>query len=516
MSASSEKKLRQAAREAGTDKKALRAEAEAKAKAQSKRRWTLGTVAIVLLIAAILLLNSGLVYKLTAYTVNGEAYSAARMNYRFGMQYNNFLTQYGSYASMFGLDTSAGVKGLDEQDCTMIDGTWRDYFLSAAETDALQTKLLCDYAAENGIALTEEELADVEAGFEGVDEAAKAQGYANADRLLSAMYGEGVNLKLALEEARVSALANKAVNTLFESFQYTDSELKEKYDSYEGSQDLYDYIYYYVAADTVETNGEDGATKNEVTPETLAAAKQKAEDIAAGYKASEGEDFEARMNEAVAAVVEDASAYTQTGVKGANLGDYKQWLTDASRKAGDITVVESSSGTGYYVVVFVSHSDNNYNLAQVRHILIKAAADANGEYTEEAKNTAKAMAESILDEFNAGDKSEESFAALAEKYSEDAGSNTNGGLYDSIYKGQTVPEFDSFCFAPHKHGDVAIVYNESASYTGYHIIYYVGEGQNYRDYIAENDLRNAAVSDWLTAQTDAAVTSEGFGMKFVA
>ena len=171
---------------------------------------------------------------------------------------------------------------------------------------------------------------------------------------------------------------------------------------------------------------------------------------------------------------------------------------------------------GYYVVVFVSHSDNDYNLAQVRHILIKAAADANGEYTEEAKNTAKAMAESILDEFNAGDKSEESFAALAEKYSEDAGSNTNGGLYDSIYKGQTVPEFDSFCFAPHKHGDVAIVYNESASYTGYHIIYYVGEGQNYRDYIAENDLRNTAVSDWLTAQTDAAVTSEGFGMKFVA
>ena len=398
----------------------------------------------------------------------------------------------------------------------MIDGTWRDYFLSAAETDALQTKLLCDYAAENGIALTEDELASVEAGFEGADEAAKSQGYANADRLLSAMYGEGVNLKLALEEARVSALANKAVNTLFESFQYSDSELKEKYDSYEGSQDLYDYIYYYVAADTVETNGEDGATTSEVTPETLAAAKQKAEAVAAGYKASEGEDFEARMNEAVAAVVEDASAYTQTGVKGANLGDYKQWLTDSSRKAGDITVVESSSGTGYYVVVFVSHSDNNYNLAQVRHILIKAAADANGEYTEEAKNTAKAMAESILDEFNAGDKSEESFAALAEKYSEDAGSNTNGGLYDSIYKGQTVPEFDSFCFAPHKHGDVAIVYNENTSYTGYHIIYYVGEGQNCRDYIAENDLRNAAVSDWLTAQTDAAVTSEGFGMKFVA
>ena len=51
MSASTEKKNRQAAREAGTDKKMLAAQEEASKKAQSKRRWTLGTIAVVLLIA---------------------------------------------------------------------------------------------------------------------------------------------------------------------------------------------------------------------------------------------------------------------------------------------------------------------------------------------------------------------------------------------------------------------------------------------------------------------------------
>ena len=58
MSASTEKKNRQAAREAGTDKKMLAAQEEARKKAQSKRRWTLGTIGVVLLIALIIFLDS--------------------------------------------------------------------------------------------------------------------------------------------------------------------------------------------------------------------------------------------------------------------------------------------------------------------------------------------------------------------------------------------------------------------------------------------------------------------------
>ena len=76
MSASTEKKLRQAAREAGTDKKTLALEKEAKEKAKQKRRWTLGTIAVCLLVALILLLNSSLLFKTTALTVGDEKYTA--------------------------------------------------------------------------------------------------------------------------------------------------------------------------------------------------------------------------------------------------------------------------------------------------------------------------------------------------------------------------------------------------------------------------------------------------------
>ena len=56
MSASTEKKNRQAARAAGTDKKTLAAQEEAKKRAKSRRNWTLGTIGVVLLIALIGLL----------------------------------------------------------------------------------------------------------------------------------------------------------------------------------------------------------------------------------------------------------------------------------------------------------------------------------------------------------------------------------------------------------------------------------------------------------------------------
>lgn len=167
MSASTEKKLRQAAREAGTDKKTLALEKEAKEKAKQKRRWTLGTIGVCLLIALILFLNSNVLFKSTALTVGDESYSASEMSYYYANQYYYWANQYGSYASLFGLDTSGGIKGLDKQSCAMAgEGvSWKDYFLENAQNELIQEKALRDYAAQNGIQLSQEDLDAVESGF---------------------------------------------------------------------------------------------------------------------------------------------------------------------------------------------------------------------------------------------------------------------------------------------------------------------------------------------------------------
>lgn len=517
MSASTEKKLRQAARQAGTDKKTLAMEKEAKEKAKQKRRWTLGTIAVILLIAFIFFLNSNLLYRTTALTIADEDYSASQMNYYYGEQYYYMVNQYGSYVSLFGLDTSSGLKGLEYQPCTISteEMSWRDYFLQTAERTLVQEKALRDYAAENGIELSQEELDAVEASFDGMEEYATSQGYASADNLFAANYGPGVNTDMVRAANRDSTLVSKAMTEYSDGLEFSQEEIDETYAAYNGEQDYFNYAYYYVLAETTEVTGEDGETTSQVSDEALAASEDTANAILEAYLSGEEEDYVERLNAAVASQVEDASATQPGKVQGASLGSYKEWMMDSARKAGDATVSADSSGSGYYVVVFLSRDNNDYNMAQVRHILVKVVADEEGNYTEEAKAEALAKAEDILAEYEAGDKTEESFAALAEEYSEDTGSNTNGGLYDAVTKGQMVEEFDKFCFEGHKHGDTAIVYGESSSYAGYHVMYYVGEGENYADYIARTDLENQAVSQWLSDITAGYTAVEGFGIRFV-
>ena len=508
MSASTERKMRQAARAAGTDKKTNAQEQAAKEQAKSKRRWTIGTAAVAVLVALVLLLSSPLVYKGTAYTVGDRKYSTAEVSYRYANQYLNFANQYGSYASMFGLDTSGGIQGLGKQDCPFNDGTWKDYFLEAAKNDMRQTKALLDYAAASGITLDEDELAEVNASFEGLNERAVSYGYGSADKMMAANYGAGVNVALVRSASMDSALANKAMEALSESFTFTDEELEARYQSYEGLRDYFDYSYV-----TVEANDHDSEDDAEPTEEMKAAAMQTAEAIKAAYEAAAGEDYAERLS--AAAEAEGLSATRSRSTSGGSLVAAADWMKDASRKAGDVTVEANANGDHVYVVLFLGRNDNHYKTVSVRHILIKAEAAEDGSYTEEAKAAAKARAEEILAEFNAGDKSEESFAALANLYSEDAGSNTNGGLYENVAKGQMVEEFDAFCFAGHKSGDTGIVYGESASYAGYHVMYFVGEGELYSNTIAESDLRSTAVSEKLEELTAVYPVSEGFGMKFV-
>lgn len=513
MSASTEKKNRQAAREAGTDKKLLAAQEEAKKQAKSKRRWTIGTILVVLLIAAIIFLDSGFLYKnTTAVSVGGEDYSPAEMNYQYASQYYNWVNQYGSYASMFGLDTSTGLSGLGSQDSAMSDGgTWKDFFLDRAVETLVQNKALLDYAAENGITLTDEEKETIDSDVDSVASYAKLQGYSSADNFLAANYGTGVNTKIAEQIGYESSLASKAAQEYSDSLEYTDAQLEEQYASYNGERDYFDIVYYYSAAETVAA--EDGTEA--ATEETIAAAKATADAVLDAYNAAEGDDAEARLNAALAEAGVDAECTHSSAVSGSSLGAYKDWVMDGSRKAGDATVTPNANEDGYYVVAFISRSDNHYKLAQVRHILIKAEADENGEYTDEAKAAAKARAEELYAEWKAGPATEESFAEMANEYSEDTGSNTNGGLYDSVRKGQMVEEFDEFCFAGHKSGDTAIVYGESGSYAGYHIIYYVGEGELCSNEIARTDLQSADLESWLTGLTENYEAVKGFWFKLV-
>ena len=509
MSASQDKKTRTQQRAEGTERRQVAAQKKAKEDRKSRARWILGTIAVVVLIAGILIGNSPLFYRQTAMKVAGESYSVADVNYYYNLAYQNFYSQYGSYASYFGLDTS---KPLDSQEYTMSDefDTWADYFMNEAKTSITQITALSQAAKDAGMTLSEEDLAQIDEQIASIGENAQSAGFGSAAKYIEAVYGNGVNESVLRAQMEKSTLATNFSEQQQASYTYTADEIKAEYAEHADEYDTFDLTYYLVSAEVVESQDDDGNDTSAPTDETMAAAKKVADEIAATVK--EADDAEAAFAAAVAEkgtptpVYDDegnatdettpAEVTTAEDTAGSNLSPYSfsEWAFDSSRKTGDVGVIEDE-GSGYYVVLFEGRDGNTYNTVDVRHILISVEdADEDGTISDEEKAAAEEAMKAVQDEWKSGEQTEDAFAALANEHSQDPGSNTNGGLYEHIYKGQMVPEFNDFCFADgRKTGDVDLVYNES---TGYHLIYFVGENDRYCDYLAEQLLRNEDFSAW--------------------
>jgi hypothetical protein len=186
----------------------------------------------------------------------------------------------------------------------------------------------------------------------------------------------------------------------------------------------------------------------------------------------------------------------------------QDWLSSSERKPGDITALrsENSSGQlqGYYVVLYQGVRDNQFPLANVRHILIAFEGGMiNSQtglktYTAEEKKKAKDEAQKIYMEWLDGAKTEDSFAELAKKYTDDSNGD-QGGLYEDIFPGQMVDSFNNWCFDTRKPGDHSIIETEY----GYHIMYYSGDSKiTYRDYMVAKDKQAIDMQAWYEALTD--------------
>ena len=138
---------------------------------------------------------------------------------------------------------------------------------------------------------------------------------------------------------------------------------------------------------------------------------------------------------------------------------------------------------------YIDQGVTKVNNVSVRHILIQPEGkNDDGTYTDEAWAEAEKKANDLLTEWQNGEHTEDSFAFMAAENSQDPGSVENGGLYEDIYPGKMVDEFDAWCFDPARQpGDTGIV---KTSY-GYHIMYFSSTGEHAYWYVrAEEDYLN--------------------------
>ena len=501
MSSSRDKRGRQPGLAEGMDKKQKAALEEEKKRRKSRRTYTIVGVLLVLFIVFVTSINSNLFYnKLSAVDIGDDKYVTADYSYYYVNGFNYFYNQVSGYVSIYGLDIT---KPFNEQPCMLLEdgGTWADYFRDTTMTTLKSVTAQYAAAVAAGYTLSEEERTEIDTFFDTYTLYAGMYG-TSLNKYLAANFGKGTTEKSMRALLERAALAGRYVEELQASYTYSEDELDTHYEEIRNTPSYESIEYLEVFVDGAppheheegeeHVEGDDASTEEEKQA-AISAAKETAEKIAA---AKSEEEFLALAEE----LNGDVGLTTTSGYAENFPAVYADWLGDTGRRAGETYAVDATSG--YYALYYVGRQDNHYNTASVRHILIKAVdVDGDSEYSEEELATAKARAEELYAEWQASAATEDSFAEMANESSEDAGSNTTGGLYENISKGQMVPEFDAFCFEGHKNGDTGIVRGETSEYAGYHIIYFVGEGDLFSRELSLADLRSKDFLAWNEAET---------------
>lgn len=531
MSASSKKKLRNAQAAEKMTERQLQEQKEAK----KLKTYTIVFVAVlvVMIVAAVwtavskTITGSGILERsTTALTIGDQEISAAELNYYYVDAINQFYSQYGSYASMFGLDVT---KPLNEQIISEEDGTtWADNFMETAKYDIQTTYALANAAKAAGYELTESDLAGIQNTMSSMELYAAMYQYPDTETYLKAMYGNGATVEGYRAYYELRILASSYEQYYAASLSYDDATLRAaEADNYAEYSSFTFNSYYLPASKFLQggTTAEDGTTT--YSDEETAASVKACEEAANALLEMEIDSVIA-FDEAISGISvntgdESAKSTPYTNYAYSNINSYTQsWIADEARQEGEIGVLASTTEStdadgntttkinGYYIVYYIGSTDNVFPLRNARHILIEYQGGTTDEtgatvYSDEEKAEAKAKAQALLDEWLNGEATEDSFATLANQNTQDPGSVSTGGLYEDIYPGQMVETFNDWVYdESRKAGDTDLI---ETSY-GYHVMYYVGESEiTYRDYMISNTLRNEDLTEWSEGLIEATVVT---------
>ena len=141
------------------DRKMEKRKKEEEKERRSWKRFKIVSIVILAAVAVSIVFSIGTSFY-NRYTVLNQTYfqvgdhdiTRLEYNYYFNNVYSNYLSMYGSYVSMMGLDTTVD---LDEQTYPGNENmTWKDYFDQSAVEQIQQTKAMADEARENGLQYT--------------------------------------------------------------------------------------------------------------------------------------------------------------------------------------------------------------------------------------------------------------------------------------------------------------------------------------------------------------------------
>ncbi len=480
MSASREKRTRQG-REAGElTAKQQKALTEQKENRRTTLIFTVCAVLFAVCVVGMLLWNSQVIQRgAAAVRVNGKTYTAADVAYYY---YNGRANLLGNSSN--GIDANTSLRSQTYTDGTR---TWFDYLSESAVSSLANNVLAADAATAAGFTGGEDVSKEISDTLDSLKAAAASNGYSVA-QYLKALYGPLMTRSVFEKNLRMNALAEAYAASLGKVESYSDAQLSAVYDADPNacSQVSYEAIVFSNSSFATEAAEATDTTPAVEADDGSAAALTAAQAALARYKA--GESLSALADELNGSYAETTTLY------GAGGSDMVEWLFDDARKDGDADVKDYSYygfSMGSIVLVYHGKERVDYHTVSVRHILVD----------DEAK------ADDLLAQYNAGDKTEDAFAALARENSTD--NAEDGGLYEGIRRGQMVEPFEAWCFDPARQtGDTGVVKTDY----GYHVMYFVSTSPYaYWQELAASKL----ASDWETQLSEGMTTETLAGMKYI-
>ena len=431
--------------------------------------------------------------------------------------YLGFLSQ--QYFQGVGAFSQQGQDLLSQASRSNPEGTLRDDLLTEVKRLAKSNSYYYWKAKQEGLKLEEGDLEQVDSNIEQLKSVA-SQSKVTFGHYLSVMYGPGVNENIFRNFLEKNQLINKYTKQVANSFTYDEATINQKYDE---DPDAYNEVnyrsYLFAGQDTSIDISEESIGKDSIEQTVdMEAAKKNAEAFLA--KITDEVTFKMEVAKLSLADTETQDSgnptenpetdttLTQAAQRANMTPELGEWLFSDERKALDKTVIKEDGG--YRVVMFIEKYRPEETIYDSRHILIRID-EADPEKTDEK---AKAKAEEILAEYEAGEKTAEAFADLAVQYSEDPGSADKGGQYTEITVGQFASEYEEYCLDPaRKPGDVEIVKTEH----GYHIIYFEGTAEKWystiEDQLKREDLNKFVDDAETTADLHVNITEEK-GIKY--
>ena len=454
-----------------------RKEEEARRKKEERSGKIIATVVIIALIAfvASFPIRKYMALNGTYITVGEEKITQVEFDYNYAVAKVGYLDTYGSYLSMFGMDTAT----IDNQnyDGTM---TFREYFEQLAVQNIASTKALKAAAeAENFVYDT---TLDYEMFIAEMSVQAATAGMPLKEYITD-MYGPLATQDrledIIKETLYTGAYYEKKANSLVA----TDEEIVAYYDANKGTYDSVDYRMVTIKAELPTTNP-DGSKPVDAEGKEIAYVPTEEE------KATAMAAAKVKAEEALKTVATDGEVFTNALQSSIN-SKVSSWLFEEGRKAGDTYMAEDTVNSTYIVVAFEKRYRDDVSSADMR-IIMSSQTDS----------------QTILKEWESGAKTEDSFVELLAKYDE-TGATSFGGLYEGI-SSSVLPEgaSDWVRDSARKAGDTYAVNAEDG--TNY-VFYYVAAGDPAWKNSINNTLLNQKMNDYMEEITAAYTVKEGRG-----